>query len=97
MLLELQCIELCTFDNAGVTQYINIILRRPVVKKETRGVMTTQNNNGQEREKIIAFYCRLSVDDDKKDMESNSITNQKQTLLVDGKNPCTYCLFSLNR
>ncbi len=25
-------------------------------------------------------YCRLSVDDDKKDMESNSITNQKQIL-----------------
>ena len=39
--------------------------------------MTTKNNiNGQEKEKITALYCRLSVDDDKKDMESNSITNQ---------------------
>ena len=36
--------------------------------------MTTKNNNnGQEKEKITALYCRLSVDDDKKDMESNSI------------------------
>ena len=44
--------------------------------------MTTQNkSNGQEKEKITALYCRLSVDDDKKDMESNSITNQKQILL----------------
>ena len=41
--------------------------------------MTTQNkSNGQEKEKITALYCRLSVDDDKKDMESNSITNQKR-------------------
>ena len=39
--------------------------------------MTTQNKNGQEKEKITALYCRLSVDDDKKDMESNSITNQE--------------------
>lgn len=39
--------------------------------------MTTQNkSNGHEKEKITALYCRLSVDDDKKDMESNSITNQ---------------------
>ena len=37
--------------------------------------MTTQNKNGHEKEKITALYCRLSVDDDKKDMESNSITN----------------------
>ena len=43
--------------------------------------MTTQNKNGQEKEKITALYCRLSVDDDKKDMESSSITNQKQILL----------------
>ena len=43
--------------------------------------MTMQNKNGQEKEKITALYCRLSVDDDKKDMESNSITNQKQILL----------------
>ena len=42
--------------------------------------MTTQDKNGQEKEKITALYCRLSVDDDKKDMESNSITNQKQIL-----------------
>ena len=39
--------------------------------------MTTQNKNGQVKEKITALYCRLSVDDDKKDMESNSITNQE--------------------
>ncbi len=39
--------------------------------------MTMQNKNGQEKEKITALYCRLSVDDDKKDMESNSITNQE--------------------
>lgn len=31
-------------------------------------------------ELITALYCRLSVDDDNKDMESNSITNQKQIL-----------------
>lgn len=44
--------------------------------------MTTANNiNGQTEEKITALYCRLSVDDDKKDAESNSITNQKQILL----------------
>lgn len=44
--------------------------------------MTTANNtNGQAEEKITALYCRLSVDDDKKDAESNSITNQKQILL----------------
>lgn len=40
--------------------------------------MTMQNKNGQEKEKITALYCRLSVDDDKKDMESNSITNQDE-------------------
>lgn len=44
--------------------------------------MTTANNiKGQTEEKITALYCRLSVDDDKKDAESNSITNQKQILL----------------
>ena len=44
--------------------------------------MTTKNNiNGQEKEKITALYCRLSVDDDKKDMEPNSITNQKEILM----------------
>ena len=44
--------------------------------------MTTKNNiNGQEKEKITALYCRLSVDDDKKDMESNNITNQKEILM----------------
>lgn len=35
----------------------------------------SKNTQGQEKEKITALYCRLSVDDDKKDMESNSITN----------------------
>ena len=44
--------------------------------------MTTANNTkGQTELKITALYARLSVDDDKKDMESNSITNQKQILL----------------
>ena len=44
--------------------------------------MTTANNiNGQTEEKITALYYRLSVDDDKKDAESNFITNQKQILL----------------
>ena len=43
--------------------------------------MTTANkSNGQADEKITALYCRLSVDDDNKDEESNSITNQKQIL-----------------
>lgn len=43
--------------------------------------MTTANKtNGQTEEKITALYCRLSVDDDNKDEESNSITNQKQIL-----------------
>ena len=32
-------------------------------------------NKGQKEELITALYCRLSVDDDNKDMESNSITN----------------------
>ena len=35
--------------------------------------MTTANNiKGQTEEKITALYCRLSVDDEKKDAESNS-------------------------
>ena len=42
--------------------------------------MTTAKSNGQTEEKITALYCRLSVDDDNKDEESNSITNQKQIL-----------------
>lgn len=43
--------------------------------------MTTATKlNGQIDEKITALYCRLSVDDDNKDEESNSITNQKQIL-----------------
>lgn len=42
--------------------------------------MTTAKTNGQTEEKITALYCRLSVDDDNKDEESNSITNQKQIL-----------------
>lgn len=41
---------------------------------------TAANLNGQTDEKITALYCRLSVDDDNKDEESNSITNQKQIL-----------------
>lgn len=43
--------------------------------------MTTSTKiNGQTEEKITALYCRLSVDDDNTDEESNSITNQKQIL-----------------
>lgn len=43
--------------------------------------MTTATKlNGQTEEKITALYCRLSVDYDNKDEESNSITNQKQIL-----------------
>ena len=41
---------------------------------------TANKNKGQTEEKITALYCRLSVDDDKGDIESNSITNQKQIL-----------------
>ena len=41
---------------------------------------TANKTNGQTEEKITALYCRLSVDDDNKDEESNSITNQKQIL-----------------
>ncbi len=37
---------------------------------------TATKSNGQTNEKITALYCRLSVDDDNKDEESNSITNQ---------------------
>ena len=40
--------------------------------------MTTATKlNRQAEEKITALYCRLSVDDDNKDEESNSITNQE--------------------
>lgn len=42
--------------------------------------MTTENKLKEQTEKITALYCRLSVDDDNKDEESNSITNQKQIL-----------------
>lgn len=41
---------------------------------------TANKTKGQTEELITALYCRLSVDDDNKDMESNSITNQKQIL-----------------
>ena len=41
---------------------------------------TANKTKGQNEELITALYCRLSVDDDNKDMESNSITNQKQIL-----------------
>lgn len=40
--------------------------------------MATQNTNGQ-KEKITALYCRLSQDDGR-DGESNSISNQKEIL-----------------
>lgn len=51
------------------------------VRKADLTIMTTATKlNGQADEKITALYCRLSVDDDNKDEESNSITNQKQIL-----------------
>ncbi len=40
-------------------------------------IMATAKNKRADRRKITALYCRLSVDDDNKDEESNSITNQK--------------------
>lgn len=47
--------------------------------------MTTANNNkGQKKEKITALYCRLSQDDGR-DGESNSISNQKEILLAYAK------------
>lgn len=46
-------------------------------------------NLGQDENKIVALYCRLSVDDDNKDEESNSITNQK-TILSDYAKRCGY-------
>lgn len=45
--------------------------------------MTTQNTNGQ-KEKITALYCRLSQDDGR-DGESNSISNQKEILMAYAK------------
>lgn len=48
----------------------------PVVGKEKKFMTTAMKSNGQADEKITALYCRLSVDDDNKDEESNSITNQ---------------------
>lgn len=41
--------------------------------------VTAKNNNGQQKEKT-QHYCRLSQDDGK-DGESNSISNQKEILL----------------
>lgn len=52
----------------------------PVVGKEKKFMTTATKLNRQAEEKITALYCRLSVDDDNKDEESNSITNQKQIL-----------------
>ena len=52
----------------------------PVVGKEQKIMTTANKTSGQAEEKITALYCRLSVDDDNKDEESNSITNQKQIL-----------------
>ena len=48
----------------------------PVVGKEKKFMTTATKLNRQAEEKITALYCRLSVDDDNKDEESNSITNQ---------------------
>lgn len=52
----------------------------PVVGKEKTNDDNSNEIKRQADEKITALYCRLSVDDDNKDEESNSITNQKQIL-----------------
>lgn len=41
---------------------------------------TATKSNGQTEEKMTAIYGCLLVDDDNKDEESNSITNQKALL-----------------
>ena len=46
--------------------------------------MTTANIKGQTKETITALYCRLSQDDGI-DMESNSISNQKEMLMAYAK------------
>ena len=53
----------------------------PGCQKGDQRIYDSARQKRAEKEKITALYCRLSVDDDKKDMESNSITNQKQILL----------------
>lgn len=50
---------------------------------------TATKTQGQKEDKITALYCRLSVDDEKKDLESNSITNQK-LILTDYARKCGY-------
>lgn len=45
---------------------------------------TAIKNNGQEQEKITALYCRLSQDDGREG-ESNSISNQKDILMAYAK------------
>ena len=42
--------------------------------------MATKTKNGQQNEKITALYCRLSQDDGREG-ESNSISNQKEILM----------------
>lgn len=42
--------------------------------------MATKDKNGQQKEKITALYCRLSQDDGREG-ESNSISNQKEILM----------------
>jgi len=45
---------------------------------------TANNSKGQKKEKITALYCRLSQDDGREG-ESNSISNQKEILLAYAK------------
>ena len=45
---------------------------------------TATNTKGQKKEKITALYCRLSQDDGREG-ESNSISNQKEILLAYAK------------
>ena len=71
-----------TIDNRDIAQYADNTLQCPVVGKE-KNIMTTQNINGQ-KEKITALYCRLSQDDGR-DGESNSISNQKEILMAYAK------------
>ena len=58
---------------------------------------TSPKINGQTEEKITALYCRLSVDDDNKDEESNSITNQKQILSIEPSKDRILCAWSVWR
>ncbi len=65
----------------GTVKY-TCLLPCPVVRKEINIMATATISNGQE--KITALYCRLSQDDGREG-ESNSISNQKEILLAYAK------------